>query len=695
MDSLSVIKITNSIRPITLIFICCTLSALYGCSTSVEKQPTKPSKTMPTEPPLISTPELEVTAQALLNKASGENNQQAITYLLQASAKYIEQQQVNNSLHISVQLAKLDLNRGQANLNWLNMSEALFLLEQADLAANKLANIKTMNPSARQLFLQAQVKVAQGLLVDGIVSYLNYYQQYPLNEKQQAIDLQLLFAKLTPWQQKALAKRQAYQLKGWLSYVAVVSRYTEQPEELTTSLNQWRSSHPQHPANILIEDLTNQQQNNIELTAKSIVVLIPLSGREENLGKTLQAGIFSAYIQQSKQNSTSPQIRFIDTNSKPMQDIVAELHLMSPDFVIGPLLKQHVESYLETNKPIHTPLEIPVANSLATTFEPSMESSLATSLERSVDNSLAGADQAPRENQPVNNNVQPQKLISSEQDTVTQAHTWINLLLNLPEQSMLTNQQFALSMLPEDEATQAAFSLSQKPYINALVLSQNTVIGKRMAQRFAEQWQRQTDTVANIIYYPVGKKMQNAVKKSLDVDLSDERIRYIRNRIKENVKSEARSRRDIDMIYMFATPDQARLLKPYIDVNISPFADAIPIYASSRSHNIGSNKNTHRDLTGLTFTEIPWLLNGKQVNPDLAIQARQVWPNRSSQLERIFAMGIDSWQLVDKVLLMQRVPLIRHQGETGVLQMDENGIISRSLSWGRYHSSKVQSVAMD
>ena len=46
--------------------------------------------------------------------------------------------------------------------------------------------------------------------------------------------------------------------------------------------------------------------------------------------------------------------------------------------------------------------------------------------------------------------------------------------------------------------------------------------------------------------------------------------------LKYSIKSELRNRRDIDMIYVVGLPLETKLLKPYIDVNISPFADIIP-----------------------------------------------------------------------------------------------------------------------
>ena len=58
-------------------------------------------------------------------------------------------------------------------------------------------------------------------------------------------------------------------------------------------------------------------------------------------------------------------------------------------------------------------------------------------------------------------------------------------------------------------------------------------------------------------------------------------------------------------------------------------------------------------------------------------------------------MGIDSWQLLDKVLHMDKLPMMIHYGETGTLQMNRDNVISRSLSWGKYRASRVQSIDME
>lgn len=270
-----------------------------------------------------------------------------------------------------------------------------------------------------------------------------------------------------------------------------------------------------------------------------------------------------------------------------------------------------------------------------------------------------------------------------------------SLLLNTPEKERRNNSQVILSMLPEDEAIQAATTLSRKNYLSPVVLSHKDAASKRIAQAFTNQWQLINSYTPEVVYFDKGKKMQQQLKASLDVDSSQARIADLKIRLLQSLKTESRNRRDIDMFYLVGSPAETRLLKPYIDVNTSPFATIIPVYASSRSHSTKQDPSKLSDLRNLVFTQMPWLLNSQQQNTQLANLSKTLWPSRSDSLQRIFAMGYDSLYLVDKLPSMQQRPYVRHYGQTGILKLDDNNILTRSLLWGIYQKGKVSEIAMD
>ncbi len=330
-------------------------------------------------------------------------------------------------------------------------------------------------------------------------------------------------------------------------------------------------------------------------------------------------------------NNTSSNMHFIDTNKVDWENLAIHFGELKVDHIIGPLLKANVEKHLALST-LQAELQIPT------------------------------------------------------------------LLLNLPLQHALAPYQFALSMRPEDEAIQAAATLSQQNYNSPIIISHQDRVSKRIALAFSQQWQVSTGNPVDIVYFNQGKEMQASLKESLDIDASQTRIKQLNSRLKHTIKSEPRNRRDIDMIYLVGTAAQTRLIKPYIDVNTSPFADIIPVYASSRSHSNFNDKNSSsstNDLQGLTFTQMPWLLNSKQQNKPLTKLSERLWPKRTDSLSRIFAMGFDSYNLLGKVSQMKRAPYVRHFGQTGTLKLNAENVITRSLIWGRYQNDEVTQVVMD
>jgi len=287
-------------------------------------------------------------------------------------------------------------------------------------------------------------------------------------------------------------------------------------------------------------------------------------------------------------------------------------------------------------------------------------------------------------------------LKSSVDAYIQQTEIWQpTLLLNLPIKQQIAPHHMVLSMDPKDEAIQAATTLSRQNFRHPIIYSQSDSVSQRITNTFASQWLKITGELPETIFFNGENGMQDQLKSSLGIKQSDIRIKEIDKRIRQKLKTEERNRRDVDMIYLVGSPNETRLLKPYIDVNISPFAKAVPIFASSRSHSDNADSSDSRDLTGLRFTEMPWLLKSKQQNTSLKALNEQIWPEKNDSLKRIFAMGYDSLSLIDKFQAFKHNPYIRHFGQTGIIQMNKDGILTRSLLWGSYQKDKVEEIAMD
>ncbi|WP_185968038.1 penicillin-binding protein activator [Thalassotalea sp. PS06] len=624
----------------SLLFFGIAVLILNGCATP---EPKKAQKKAPkTEQQIESVEEQPVTVEELLAQAKGQDNQQAIILLLQAGQKLLKQQQPEKSLFLSQQLANLPLNQIQSNYNLLNMAEASLMLGDADLCLSLLSNIKASSTAKRKLRLTADALLEQGKLPQAINAYLLQYQSFPTDDIEELEQLKNLIGQLMPWQLDYLKKQNPPQLSGWLALIGIESSNVQQLQS-SNAYQVWQNRYRTHLAAPLVANYLNPEPQPVPETDVGL--------DRETVALTL-----------------IPEQQSID-------NITVIIPLSGREASIGQAIQRGLLAAYQKND-----------NQRKLSF---IDSNSATMTEISQQLMLTPPDFVigPLLKQKVD------AYIATEQ--VLMPHTWPTLLLNLPEQQQLGDKHYVFSMRPEDEAKQAAFTLFHKGYQHPVILSQDSSLGKRLADTFQNQWFLQSGNTPQVIYYQTSKEMEQAVKNALDVNLSKERIFLMRNRMNENLEAEPRNRRDIDMIYIFASADDARLLKPYVDVNISPFAKAIPIFASSRSHNINRDKNTSRDLNGLTFTEIPWLLPKQARAQDLSEQARELWPTSSSTMQRLYAMGIDSMNLVDKVQVMAKNPAQHHRGETGTLQMDSDKVISRSLSWGKYGFRQVTATSME
>ncbi len=602
---------------ITLLLI--SILLLGSCAKSpkpVKKQP------MSTQPTLAI--EQEQSIHYLLQQAKDAQAEQAITLLILAGEKYIEKQQYTAALWLAQQTLAITNNTiEQYRLNVIK-AQSLLALQQYDLA---LSAIKTAAAVAEQHQIirllsdyqtLANIQTARGLLAEALIAKLHAFALNSTANEEHILQLWQDFSQLSAWQQSKIKSAKPPYSQGWLVLISYANHYGDSVERFQRYLLTWQRQFPNHPANQIIDYITQSAQQLVAPTISAVTVMLPLTGKQQAAGLAAQQGLLAAYG-----NNNTQVLNFIDTNTLDWQALKEILISTNTDFVIGPLLKQNVEQYL-----------------------------------------------------------------ALELDTLP------TLLLNIPDNYILKAQQFAISMRPEDEAIQAADVLSQKSYQHPMLLSNNDTLSRRIAQSFIEQWQKNTGEAPEVYFINTGKQMQKDVQASLDVDLSKNRIKKLKSRLKPRIKAEARNRRDIDMIYLVSNAKLTRLLKPYIDVNISPFADLVPVYASSRSHSVRAEKQAMRDLSGLTFTELPFLLTSREQNKQLAQLHKKLWPQRSDSLQSIFALGFDSFFLMNKVSLMQKAPYIHHAGQTGILKLNRNNILSRSLIWGKYRANRVQAIAM-
>jgi len=259
-------------------------------------------------------------------------------------------------------------------------------------------------------------------------------------------------------------------------------------------------------------------------------------------------------------------------------------------------------------------------------------------------------------------------------------------LNKLPE-TLVAENIYYFSLSPNDEAIAAAKKMYQDGIKQPLVLAPNNRNGNRLSAAFNQQWHLLTKGSSAAYKYNSRRDMQNTVIELFSVTASNQRIRLMKNLVGADIKTKTRSRRDIDAVYIIATPSEAMLAIPYISTTQNPYAPQVAIYASSGSHSDNLSKSQIRDLNGLIFSDMPWLLNPDR---ELKQQTLALWPNMSKIQQNLFAMGYDTFKLIPHLLQLRNFPDLHLAGQTGILHINNNGIIEREFSWAKYRSGKVK-----
>ena len=271
------------------------------------------------------------------------------------------------------------------------------------------------------------------------------------------------------------------------------------------------------------------------------------------------------------------------------------------------------------------------------------------------------------------------------------------LFLNdLADGQVSESHQFNFALAPEIEAEQAARHILAQGYKKPIVLAANNAYGKRMSEAFSKIISEQTEHDVAIGFFSNTDEMQANVEKLLETEQSKDRVKTIKQLLgnPQGFEADARNRQDIDVIYIIGDPTQTRILKPYIDVNTAPFAELIPIFASSVSFSSKLNNADLRDLDEIIFSDMPWILPGQANRSKLAYQMQLVWDNPTDALSRFFAFGFDAYQLIENLAQMRVFPGYTIAGMTGKLTVENNGKLHRELKWAKFNNGRVVNLVM-
>lgn len=276
-----------------------------------------------------------------------------------------------------------------------------------------------------------------------------------------------------------------------------------------------------------------------------------------------------------------------------------------------------------------------------------------------------------------------QKLLAS--DDISVPTLALNTLADAP-QSNKNLFQFGLS--PLDEAQQAADRAWKQGDKNAAIITTDSQWGQGIAQVFAQTWQNLGGTIIAQTSISGSDNFANQIGQFLQINLATQDYTNLRQLLHTKIRFLPRRRKDIDVIYLVAEPSYARQIAPLLKYY---YAGNIPVYSISQIYNGQNNTKADHDLNGIYFCDMPWVLtpdaethNIKQLRQ----QIETIWPLSYSHHKKLYALGIDSFEVAIKLQQMQTLPQFAINGTTGELYLDQAQHIYRRLQWAHFKNGR-------
>ena len=238
--------------------------------------------------------------------------------------------------------------------------------------------------------------------------------------------------------------------------------------------------------------------------------------------------------------------------------------------------------------------------------------------------------------------------------------------------------QFGLSAL--DEVSQIADQAWLKGQTNVLLIAPESGWGLRARRYFIDYWAAKGGTLVDAISYPSSvNDFTRLLQQPLEIDLSEKRSLALRRTVNRSLSATSRRRQDIDLVIVLGYSAKVRQIKPALDFL---YAGDLPVYATSHIYSGSQQIELNRDLSGITFSAMPWTLEGYMPRP---LTPDQRLPTAYRQL---YALGYDAFllhALLDELDRPEALPVF---GATGLLSLEE-GSIKRKEKWAVFEKGRV------
>lgn len=259
------------------------------------------------------------------------------------------------------------------------------------------------------------------------------------------------------------------------------------------------------------------------------------------------------------------------------------------------------------------------------------------------------------------------------------------LALNyLDNPGQLPRNLYQFGLAPEDEIDQAAQFAWAEGHRKVALVTPGSQDYLRLQTVFQSSWESLGGSVVSAASYGETNDYSAVVKRLMAIDSSEARAERLLDLLPRNtMEFTPRRRQDIDFIFLIANPRQGRLIKPTLAFY---FAEDLPVFALPSIYDGQQSANDNRDLNGIWFTAEPWLLS---TDDELKASINQNLRTTLAPLQRLRALGIDSFGLYARLGMLSSGRLASISGTTGRLTIEQAGRIHRGLQMARFVNGRA------
>ena len=485
-------------------------------------------------------------------------------------------------------------------------------------------------------------------------------------------------------------------LQGWLDLLNQWQSNKQNPEQLKAGIQDWQKRYPYNPAAKTLPTALNNVVNFKPGSTEKIALLLPMSGPAQVYGNAIQQGFNAAVNGQANPPTPAQPAPAAVPSATP-----AAASATDPNAAVS-------TSSADVTAAQGTPTAAPAAAAAtpAVAAAPVAAPASANVQVKVYDTSSPPLPALLAQAQQDGATLVVGPLLKDQVASLNGSQTTLNVLaLNQPENAPNSPNICYFALSPEDEARDAARHIFAQHKQLPLLMVPGGDFGDRIAQAFASEWQKQGGQT--VLKQTIGSyaDLKQQVSRGGGLRLSGTPITpaaaaqpggvTIGDITIPSPPTDAQvtagssdSAGSVDAIYIVASQDQLTLIKPMIDLSINTRVKP-SLYASSRSYQAGAGPDYRLEMEGLQFSDIPLLAGA---NPSLMQQASGKFNNDYS-LVRLYAMGIDAYNLANHFTQIRQLPGFQLSGTTGNLSANSNCVIHRQLPWLQYRQGTLVPVS--